>query len=116
MENIKRGKDRLNIKKLKPTDSKESEITGGYIFKRDRVNSTNERVFRNSKKLEFIFEEPKGRDITPEQERYLTNYINAFEAALFGPDFCDPEKGYRRYIDIDSFVDYHWMQELGKNA
>ena len=116
MENIKRGKERLNIAKLSRGDNAEPKITGGYIFKRDRTNSPGDRMFRTSKKMEFIWEEPKGRDVTPEQERYLTNYINDFEAALFGERFSDPENGYRKYIDIDSFVDYHWMQELGKNA
>ena len=116
VEKIKRGKERLNIAKLTPGDNEEPTITGGYIFRRDKTNSPNDRVFRTGKGLQLLFEEPKGRDITPAQEQYLTNYINDFEAALFDEHFTEPEHGYRKYVDIDSFVDYHWMQELGKNV
>jgi hypothetical protein len=116
METVKRGKQRVNIAKLDPEDALEPEVTGGYIFKRDRVNSPNDRTFRNRKKLEFIFVQPNGRDITPAQEQYLTNYIiNEFESVLFSDQFGGSDRGYRRFIDVDSFVDYHWMQELGKN-
>jgi hypothetical protein len=79
------------------------------------VNSPNDRVFRSRKKLEFMFVQPNGRDITAAQEQYLTNYLSEFESVLFSDQFGDPQKGYRRYIDVGSFVDYHWMQELGKN-
>jgi hypothetical protein len=115
MEKIKRGKDRLNVAKLTRGDNSEPKITGGYIFKRDRTNNPNDRVFHSSRKLEFVWDEPKGRDVTPQQEEYLTNYINEFETVLYSENFGDPENGYRKYIDVDSFVDYHWMQEVGKN-
>jgi hypothetical protein len=114
MENVKRGKERLNVAKLTRGDNAEPKITGGYIFKRDKSNSPNDRLFYSTKKLQFIWEEPKGRDVTPKQEQYVTNYINEFELVLYSDTFDDPANGYRKYIDVDSFVDYHWMQELGK--
>jgi hypothetical protein len=115
MEKIKRGKDRLNIKKLKPEHGGEPAITGGYIFKKDRLNH-DEKGFRSRLGIEFAFEEPKERDITPAQRAYLTNYVNEFEEALFSERFSDPEHGYRKYIDVDSFIDYHWMSEMARNV
>jgi hypothetical protein len=35
---------------------------------------------------------------------------------LAGDDFLDPENGYSRYIDADSFIDYFLLQELFKNV
>jgi hypothetical protein len=116
MEKIKRGKDRLDIAKLTRSDNAEPKITGGYIFKRDRVNSPTDRPFLTRKLIELMVEEPKGRDITAEQESYLTNYVNEFERALFSDDFRDPERGYRKYIDVRSFIDYHWIVEVSKNV
>ena len=141
MEKIKRGKNRVNIQKLPRASPASSirdqaasdathsptnpsihssvdpvDISGGYIFKKDRHNSTNETPFRTLRKVDLILEEPKVRDITPEQLSWFTNHINEFEIVLFSDSFADPLIGYSRYVDVDSFVDYHWMQELGKNS
>ena len=114
MEKIKRGKHRLNIQKLRPEDSQEPEITGGYIFKKDRLNP-GEHGFKSTQGIEFAFEEPKERDITPAQVQWLSNYVNEFERVLFNDNFADPVTGYAKYIDVDSFIDYHWMVEATRN-
>lgn len=121
LEKIKRGKHRLNIQKL-PRDSfatfatscSNDFLSGGYIFKKDRLNP-GEKGFISSVGMNFAYEEPKERDITPAQRQWLTNHINEFEAVLFGKNFSDPENGYAKYIDTDSFIDYHWMVEMGRN-
>jgi hypothetical protein len=122
MEKIKRGKHRVNIEKLPrgspPTDNGPltTDLTGGYIFKKDRHNNTNETHFRTTKKIDILIEEPKVRDLASDQLAWFTNHMNEFEAVLFSDYFADPTIGYTRYVNIDSFVDYHWMQELGKNG
>ena len=114
VEKIKRGRHRLDIEKLRPEDSKEPEISGGYIFKKDRVN-VGESGFETSQGVRFAFEEPKEREITASQRTWLTNYVNEFERALFGKDFRDPTNGYAKYIDVASFIDYHWMLEVARD-
>jgi hypothetical protein len=42
--------------------------------------------------------------------------VNRCEAALYGPDFRDPEKGYAAFIDVDAFIDYHLLIEVTKNV
>ena len=58
----------------------------------------------------------KATAITPEQKSWLTAYFNSFESALYGPEFTDPQSGYAAYLDVDSFIDAHWHNELGKNV
>ena len=41
--------------------------------------------------------------------------MNAFETALVGKDFKDPEHGYAKYIDILAFIDYFIINELFRN-
>src|SRR6266849_6566052 len=41
-ERIKRGKERVNIAKLQPSDNLEPAITGGYIFKKDHEKGPGE--------------------------------------------------------------------------
>ena len=52
---------------------------------------------------------------TPEQRNYIRGYVRAFERALFAPNFTDPVDGYRKYLDVDSFIDHYLVQELTRN-
>ena len=46
----------------------------------------------------------------------IENHVNDFESVLFGPDFTDPDIGYRAYVDIDSFVDWFLINEISKTV
>ena len=59
--------------------------------------------------------EPEDGVITPQQKNWLRNHLNEFEAALYGPNFADPDDGYRKYIDVDSWVDTWLLVEMTKN-
>ncbi|MBN2592508.1 MAG: CotH kinase family protein, partial [Sedimentisphaerales bacterium] len=114
MEKIKRGPNRVDIKKLEPSDNVEPQITGGYIFKKDKPDP-GETVLYTSRGLEVRVIEPKIEDITPEQVEWLNNYLNEFESVLYGSNFMNPVNGYVKYIDVDSFIDNHILVELTKN-
>jgi hypothetical protein len=57
---------------------------------------------------------PREDEITAEQKGWLINYLNDFEATLFGANFTNPETGYEAYIDTDSFIDHMLITELLK--
>ncbi|MEK9613467.1 MAG: CotH kinase family protein, partial [Flavobacteriaceae bacterium] len=125
MEKIKRDKNRVNISKNKAED-----ISGGYILKIDKPTGDGEwydetiafgsqystrgelESFRN---ISFLYEYPKSDDITTEQKEYIQNYIYDFETALVSEEFTSAENGYRKYIDIDSFIDFFILNEISKN-
>ena len=44
------------------------------------------------------------------------NYFYEFESALASDQFKDPENGFRKYIDEDSFIDYFILNELSNNV
>lgn len=114
MEKIKRDPARVDIAELTPDDNAEPEVTGGYILKKDRLDP-GDTGFNTSKGQTLGFVEPKEDEITPTQRAYITGYMNAFETALYGPNFADPVEGYAKYIDVDSFIDHHIMVEMTKN-
>ncbi len=64
---------------------------------------------------QFLFVEPKPDEISQAQRQWLSGHIKKLEAALYGPDFGDPVKGYASYIDADSFIDHHLLVEATKN-
>jgi hypothetical protein len=115
VEKIKRGHDRVNIAKLAPEDRSEPAISGGYIIKRDHDDRSESR-FYTSRGGPYFFVSPKPEAITPEQKAWLARYINAFEMALYGADFRNPQTGYAAYLDVPAFIDAHWLIEVSKNV
>ena len=117
MEQIKRDPKRVDIAELLPTHNSYPEITGGYIFKVDRGTD----YFVSGNGHVFVYVEPKGPNyqggdtITPAQDAYLQGYISDFEDALGGGNFADPDEGYAKYLDVDSFIDNHILVEMTKN-
>ena len=59
---------------------------------------------------------PKPEDLAPEQMQYIKQYVTDFENALNGPDFTDPDKGFRKFVDEESFIDYLLLTEICKNV
>jgi hypothetical protein len=115
VERIKRGKNRVNIEKLEQDDVSEPKISGGYIVKRDHNEGSGSR-FSTRHGGPYYFVYPRPKNINNEQKRYIRNYFNKFEEALYGEDFADPESGYAAYLDVDGFIDSHWLIELSKNV
>jgi hypothetical protein len=207
-EKVTRGKGRVDIAKLEPDDTREPQLTGGYIFKKDHSSSSERKrlgadgppqatvstnrtgyptppggfptdpagflpsyqrasanrtaraaATRTAKVLakpvkplrsvtnyvasavperaaiadaelfsddegfrtvlqqnHFYFYDPEPDEITAVQRAWLQDYINRLEGALYGPDFDDPVRGFRAFIDVNSFIDYHLFSEVTKNV
>ena len=114
MEKIKRGKQRVDIKKLAATDLTAPDVSGGYILKIDKVD-WYDSTFTTSNGVQLVHVYPKGTDIQTQQRTWIRNYMNAFEAALNSTAFTNPASGYAAYIDVDSFVDHYILVQATKN-
>ncbi len=117
-EKIKVGKHRVNIDRLGPEDVKQPEVTGGYLLKIDRLGPDEGGFWAGDASLVYV--EPKERVISlPQrapQRQYLATYFADFERALESPDWKDPVRGYRAYIDVDAWIDYHVLEVLSGNV
>lgn len=56
-----------------------------------------------------------GKYLTKEQHDYIQEDLSRFEKALFSYDYNNEDKGYRQYIDVDSFVDFFLINEFTLN-
>jgi len=117
-EKIKRDKNRVNIQKLETTST---DITGGYILKFDKGNeiawaSPYLPISGKNTPTNFLYHYPKINDITREQTNYIQNYITEFEDVLQSDNFADPIEGYRKYIDVPSFIQYFFINEISRNV
>jgi hypothetical protein len=50
-----------------------------------------------------------------ENYRYAKDFVISAEEALFRSNFTNPTKGWQAYMDMDSFVDWYLIHEIGKN-
>lgn len=115
MEKIKRDRNRVDIAELEPEDTQGDQLTGGYVV---QINWDEEGRgwFSSISGTNFHYHHPQQEDLVPVQREYIKNFITEFESVLEGPDYRDPNLGYRRYIDVSSFVDYIIGCELGRNS
>jgi len=114
MEKIKQDPNRVNIQELLPDHNALPELSGGYILKYDRLDP-GDVGFATSQGFRFAYVDPKEEEVTPQQAAYIKGYLDAFEAALHGPNAADPLLGYAAYIDVGSFIDHHILVEMTKN-
>jgi CotH kinase protein/Chitobiase/beta-hexosaminidase C-terminal domain len=118
VENIKNQKSRLNLEQLKPADTALPALTGGYIFKFDWSVRVLEQPLPcpsgQSNCWSFI-EVVDPKPWVPEQQQYLTEYLQQLTDALHFSPPSDPTGGYPAFLDVASFVDTVIMNELTRN-
>ncbi|RIK67092.1 MAG: hypothetical protein DCC65_07680 [Planctomycetota bacterium] len=114
MEKIKRGADRVNIEELEPHHHAEPEISGGWMLKIDRADPGDVGFSAAGQTLRYV--EPKEYEVVDQQATWIKAYLDAFGAALNGPDFANPVTGYALYINPDSWIDHHIINTMTKNV
>lgn len=111
-EKIKLAPNRVNLSDEGSTQG-DATASSRFLFKMDHVDP-DENGFRTDRGLHFLYVQPKERDITSDQRAWLLSYLNQFERTLYSRDFADPNEGYARFLDVDSFIDYFWLVEMSK--
>jgi hypothetical protein len=120
-EKIKRDQNRVNIATLNPDELTGDDVSGGYILQQNYWNESNSFQSNYSPidhpdfDVHFVYEYPKASIIQPEQKAYIASFIDTLETALYSENFDDPELGYRKYMDVKSFIDYFLVNELSRN-
>ena len=108
-EKIKQGANRVNVAKIEPEMTAAPNVTGGYMFKRDRAGA-NDRTFAAANDT-LVYQYPDGLSmVTPQwqaQAAYLTGYWNSFWGALNGANWTNPVTGYAAWIDVNKWLIHH---------
>jgi hypothetical protein len=126
LEKIKHDKNRVDIADLDPDENSGDDLTGGYILKIDKtsgggggagfVSAYPPPMRDGGQTIFFQYEYPKGDEITSAQKGYISGYMAQFETAMHGQNWLDPVEGYRKYVDLPSFIDYLITNEVSKNV
>ncbi|MCU0780899.1 MAG: CotH kinase family protein, partial [Akkermansiaceae bacterium] len=105
MERIKQRPGRVPVASLPPGVTTEPEVTGGYIWKKDKIDPDDQIIAAAGKELIGVY--PKN--MPQAQLSWLANHITAIDAAI-------PLGNYQALIDVASFADHHILNVFANNA
>lgn len=122
-EQVRVGKSRVNIDDLEKDEAAknavdEKTISGGYLLAMSPYGDESGQVIETERGGRYLIESPSFDGYKNEaQLKYITNYMQNTENAIYGSGFKD-ENGvsYKDYMDMDAAVDYYWIQEISKNG
>lgn len=95
----------------------------GYLIEIDQIHRidegdvyfTSEPYRRINGENVFNIKEP-SLEIDSEAYLLIKNHMREFDEVLFSTDFANPTTGYAAYIDVDSFIDWFLVNEIGKSV
>ncbi len=105
---------RVNITEQDYPLQENSDITGGYLLEVDGFQDGN--CFTTSTyNVPIRIHYPDEDEISSEQNSYIRNYLKNFEKVLSSNDFADADKGYRKWVDSTSLVNWFLATEISGN-
>ena len=113
IEQVRVDNHRVDITEMTPSDNSGDAVTGGYLLELD-FHYDNEMQWKDHN-IPFSVKYPDPDEITSQQKNYIKGYISEVSNVIYGSDFADPEKGYAKYLDVDSFIDYWIVYEVMGN-
>ncbi len=111
-DQVEVNENRVNVTEI---ESGDSDISGGYLIEIDgnlQVYQNEEFYFYSNKRIPVTIKSPDEGDA---EKAYISDYFNKMEAAVFAENFLDEEEGYRKYLDLESFLRNFIIGELVGN-
>jgi len=88
----------------------------GYLIERNDLYWNQEPLWFTTErsKINFTFKYPDTDEMTRGDESYnfIKNFMDDLETALASSNFTDPDEGYRKYVDTESFAKWYLVQEV----
>lgn len=114
MNDVYRGNYVL-CEKIKISDDRVDVGDNGYILEVDQLSRLDVGdVYFQTDRILCNIKDPE-LDFDSDSFNWIKDYVTASERALYSENFLDEEKGYKNYIDINSFVDWYLINEIAKN-
>jgi len=118
LQKLKSENKRIEIVKITPAETTGDQLTGGYVIKVDKATGGPSLSWNSpyNSKVKYLYHDPEDSELTTTQENYIKNYVINFENITNGAGFANPITGYPSVIDVNSFIDFMIMQELGRTV
>ncbi len=108
-------KNRVDVEEMTATD-----LTGGYMVEIDAYayqNPPEPKKFKTSQyNMPVTIKYPDEDEIVLAQEQYIETYFNKLTSAVSGNQYKDIENGFRKYLDVESFLRHFLVGEYSGNT
>jgi hypothetical protein len=96
----------------------DSDVSGGYLLEMVSLRRVEgERYFTTPVEgRPVLYKDPKDQDISYGRASWIRRYVSRLERVLYGDQFRNRRRGYRRYLDVRAAADYMLLNELFRNA
>ncbi|GHT76747.1 hypothetical protein AGMMS50262_15820 [Bacteroidia bacterium] len=108
-------KHRVDITEMETNDISDENLTGGYLVEIDAYADGEANWFRSNRNTPVTVKSPDSEAIVSEQNNYIKNYFNQWEASIWASNFSSAN-GFRKYMDTKSFVRHFLVGELSGNT
>ncbi len=116
METISRGNDRVDIDRMEASVTEEPDISGGYLFKKDKDDPGVWRFNGGGESgLQMVYPREEERSDRVHQASWLGSHLTEMNNAILDHG-SDPENGYPKYIDTQAWIDHHLLNFLPNNV
>ncbi|MDO5496838.1 MAG: CotH kinase family protein [Alistipes sp.] len=115
-DQIEVAKGRVDITEMEPEDVSGDNLTGGYLIEIDAYANGEASYFYSKEGTPVTIKSPDDEDIVASQSAYIKNFFDSMESAVFASNFTDEQKGYRKYLDLDSFLQFFIVGEFAGNT
>lgn len=112
-EHKKVSEHRVNLDIAGENDNSGDAVTGDYYMEIEQNQDETTCFFTEVCGIPMMFSDPEVP--TDAQLQYVKGYFKEAETALRSSTFKDPETGWQKYIDIETFAKAYLVNELVKN-
>ena len=109
----------LLCEKIKIANHRVAVGDDGFILECNRwADREDGNVYFSTPRIDpyLVIKEPDGVDYGDANYTYVRDFVIEAENVLFSSDFKDPNEGWQKYMDMDSFVDWYLIHEIAKNV
>jgi hypothetical protein len=112
-EHKKVSEHRVNLDIVGESDNSGDAVTGDYYMEIEQNQDETTCFYTQVCGIPMMFSEPEVP--TAAQLQYVKEYFRQAETALRSSNFTDPDTGWQKYIDIETFAKAYLVNELTKN-
>ena len=108
--------NRVPIVEMEQGDVEEPLVSGGYLIEVDAYASSESSWFTSKKGIPVTIKSPDADEIMSAQSKYIKDYFNLLETDLWKTNYTDTVEGFRRRLDVESFLRHFIVGEFSGNT
>ena len=108
---------RVEVQPMTAKDIALPNLSGGYLVEVDAYAYEEISWFTSARKYTPVtIKYPKDDEIVTQQYNYIRDHYNKLENAILSANYKDPVNGYRKYMDVESFIRHFLVGEISGNT